>query len=67
MKSEDDDKDTIETKQAIKEAQAQYNKLLEDKHEMELAELREKYMLEQISLKRTGYREGKEAALFLAR
>lgn len=58
--SKNDDKKTKETKQTIKEAQERYEGLLKNKHEMELAELREKYILDQISIKNTGYREGRE-------
>lgn len=59
--SEEDDNKMKETKETIKKAQERYEELLRDKHEMELAELREKYVLDQISIKNTGYREGEEA------
>ena len=60
MENENDNKETIETKQTIKEAQERYEELKRDKHEMELAELREKYILDQNSLIETGYNHGKK-------
>ena len=61
MINENDDEKTVETKETIKEAQEKYEQLQEDKHEMELAELRLKYILDQNSIRNSGYREGKEA------
>ena len=60
MINEEDDKEMVETKETIQEALERYEQLQEDKHEMELAELRLKYILDQNSIKKTGYREGKE-------
>ena len=63
MENKEDDENTIETKKSIKEAQERYEQLKRDKHEMELAELREKYILDQNSLIETGYNHGKEDGL----
>ena len=60
MINENDDNETIETKEAIQEAQERYDEVLQDKHEQELAELRLKYFLDQNSIRSSGYREGKE-------
>ena len=60
MINENDDKETVETKETIQEAQERYEQLQKDKHEMELAELRLKYILDQNSIRASGYREGKE-------
>ena len=61
--NDEDDKETIETKETIQEALERYEQLQEDKHEMELAELRLKYILDQNSIKKTGYREGMEKGI----
>ena len=58
MVNENDDDETMETKKTIKEAQDRYEELKRDEHEMELAELREKYILDQKSLIETGYNHG---------
>ena len=63
MFSENDDEKTIETKEAIVDAQKRYEELQRDKHEMELAELREKYILDQNSLIKTGFNRGKKAGI----
>ena len=63
MINENDDKETVETKETIQEALEKYEQLKEDKHEMELAELRLKYILDQNSIRKSGYREGKEAGV----
>lgn len=63
MINESDDEKTIETKETIKEAQKKYEELQKDKHEMELAELRLKYILDQNSIRNSGYIEGKEAGI----
>lgn len=63
MISENDDNETIETKEAIQEAQERYNEVSQDKHEMELAELRLKYILDQNSIRSSGYREGKDEGI----
>ena len=63
MENKEDDENTIETKKSIKKAQERYEELKRDKHEMELAELREKYILDQNSLIETGYNHGKEDGL----
>lgn len=63
MITEYDDNETIETKEAIREAQERYDEVLQDKHEMELAELRLKYILDQNSIRSSGYREGKEEGI----
>lgn len=60
---ERDDEKTKETKKTIEEAQETYKKILENKHDMELAELREKYVRDQISIKNTGYRQGRESGI----
>ena len=60
---ERDDEKTKETKKSIEEAQEAYKKILENKHDMELAELREKYVRDQISIKKTGYRQGRESGI----
>ena len=61
MIDENDDEKTVETKKTIQKAQETYEQLQNDKHEMELAELRLKYILDQNSIRNSGYREGKEA------
>ena len=63
MFNEEDDKETVETKKAITDAQKRYEELQKDKHEMELAELREKYILDQNSLIETGFNRGKKAGI----
>ena len=63
MFNENDDEKTIETKEAIVDAQKRYEELQRDKHEMELAELREKYILDQNSLIKTGFNRGKKAGI----
>ena len=60
MINEEDDKEMVETKETIQEAMERYEQIQQDKHEMELAELRLKYILDQNSIKKTGYREGIE-------
>lgn len=49
-----------ETKETIQEAQERYNDVLQDKHEQDLAELRLKYILDQNSIRSSGYDDGKE-------
>lgn len=63
MENKKDDNEMVETKRTIKEAQDRYEELKRDKHEMELAELREKYILDQNSLIETGYNHGREDGL----
>ena len=63
MFNENDDEKTTETKEAIMDAQKRYEELQRDKHEMELAELREKYILDQNSLIKTGFNRGKKAGI----
>lgn len=63
MFNENDDSKTKETKKAITDAQERYEELKRDKHEMELAELREKYILDQNSLIETGFNRGKKAGI----
>ena len=60
MINEEDEKEIIETKEAMKKAQDRYDEVLRDKHEQELAELRLKYILDQNSIRSSGYEEGKE-------
>ena len=63
MINEEDEKETIETKEAIKEAQDRYDEVLRDKHEQELAELRLKYILDQNSIRSSGYEDWMEEGI----
>ena len=58
-----EDKDLKETVDAIIEARKNLEKLSENEHACYLADLREKYILDQNSLLETGYSEGLEAGL----
>ncbi len=60
MIDENDDEEMRETKETIQEAQERYNDVLQDKHEQDLAELRLKYILDQNSIRSSGYDDGKE-------
>lgn len=57
----DSDDDTIkETKKAIQKAKEKLEELSKDEHERYLADLREKYILDQNSIERYGYLRGKK-------
>lgn len=60
MINENDNKSIKETKIAINEAQEKLKKLSEDEHERALADLREKYIRDQYSIEKYGYKKGKE-------
>lgn len=63
MAENNDSKSIKETKTAINEAQEKLKKLSEDKHERELADLREKYIRDQYSIEKHGYKKGKEEGI----
>lgn len=57
----DSDDDSVkETKKAIQKAKKKLEELSKDEHERYLADLREKYILDQNSIERYGYLRGKE-------
>ena len=58
--NEKDNKSVKETKQAIKQAQKNLEKISKDEHERYLAELREKYIRDQVAVQEYGYIKGKE-------
>ena len=60
MSNEKDNKDVKETKEAIKKAQENLKKISQDEHERYLAELREKYIRDQVAVQEYGYIHGKE-------
>ncbi len=60
MTDENDNKSIKETKTAVNEAQEKLRKLSQDKHERELADLREKYIRDQYSIEKYGYKKGRE-------
>ncbi|MBO5349491.1 MAG: Rpn family recombination-promoting nuclease/putative transposase [Clostridia bacterium] len=60
MVNENDCKDVKETKQAINDAKEKLKQLSESEHERELAELRDKYIRDQYSVRKYGYLKGKE-------
>ena len=60
MKDNKDEKSTKETKQAIKKAQEELEKISQDEHERYLAELREKYIRDQYAVQEYGYIKGKD-------
>ncbi|MBR1653741.1 MAG: Rpn family recombination-promoting nuclease/putative transposase [Clostridia bacterium] len=60
MLNENDEKDIKETKDAIKKAQENLEKISKDEHERYLAELREKYIRDQVAVQEYGYIKGRE-------
>ena len=60
MVNESEHKDIKETKQAIIKAQKKLEEISKDEHERYLAELREKYIRDQIAVQEYGYIKGKE-------
>ena len=60
MSNENDEKNIKETKEAIKKAQENLEKISKDEHERYLAELREKYIRDQVAVQEYGYVKGKE-------
>lgn len=60
MVNENDNKNIKETKEAIKKAQENLEKISKDEHERYLAELREKYIRDQVAVQEYGYIHGKE-------
>ena len=58
--NENDEKNIKETKEAIKKAQENLEKISKDEHERYLAELREKYIRDQVAVQEYGYIHGKE-------
>ena len=63
MANENDSKEIKETKNAIKDAQENLEKISQDEHEQYLAELREKYIRDQFAVKEYGYIKGKEEGI----
>ena len=59
--NKNDNESLKETKEAIQAAKEHYEELKKDKHEMELAELREKYIMDQKSISKAGYDRGYDA------
>ena len=58
--NENDNENIKETKEAIKKAQENLEKISKDEHERYLAELREKYIRDQFAVQEYGYLKGKE-------
>jgi len=50
----------MEENKNIKKAKEELDKISQDKHERWLAELREKAILDELALRKTGYNEGKK-------
>ena len=63
MANENDEKNIKETKEAIKKAQENLEKISKDEHERYLAELREKYIRDQVAVQEYGYIKGKEEGI----
>lgn len=55
-----EDKELEETIQAIQEAEKKYEELCQDEHARYIAELREKYIEDSISIKQLGYENGRK-------
>ena len=60
MANDNDEKDIKETKEAIKKAQENLEQISKDEHERYLAELREKYIRDQVAVQEYGYIKGRE-------
>lgn len=60
MLNENDNEEIKETKQAINKAQEKLEEISQDEHERYLAELREKYIRDQVAVQEYGYIKGKE-------
>ncbi len=58
--NKNDSKELKETKKAINKAKEKLEQLSKTEHERELAELRDKYIRDQYSIKKYGYLKGKE-------
>lgn len=68
MPNESDKKEIKETKNAIKKAQDKLEKISQDEHERYLAELREKYIMDQKAIQEYGYLKGiKEEKIKIAK
>ncbi len=63
MVNENDNKNIKETKEAIKKAQENLEKISKDEHERYLAELREKYIRDQVAVQEYGYIHGREEGI----
>ena len=59
-KKNSEDKSLKETMEAIKKAQEKLKQIIDDEHEIYLAELREKYIRDQYSIEAYGYDRGKK-------
>ena len=55
-----EDKELEETIQAIQEAEKKYEELCQDEHARYIAELREKYIEDSISIRQLGYENGRK-------
>ena len=60
MTNQNDEKDIKETKKAIKKAQENLEEISNNEHERYLAELREKYIRDQVAIQEYGYVKGRE-------
>ena len=60
MLNENDNEEIKETKQAINKAQEKLEEISQNEHERYLAELREKYIRDQVAVQEYGYIKGKE-------
>ena len=60
MANENDENNIKETKEAIRKAQENLEKISKDEHERYLAELREKYIRDQVAVQEYGYIKGRE-------
>ena len=58
--NDNDEKNIKETKEAIKKAQENLEQISKDEHERYLAELREKYIRDQVAVQEYGYIKGRE-------
>jgi len=63
MQNENDNEEVKETKQAIKKAQDTLEEISNDEHERYLAELRQKYIMDQKAIQEYGYLKGKEEGI----
>ena len=63
MANVNDEKNIKETKQAIKKAQDKLEEISKDEHERYLAELREKYIMDQKAIQEYGYLKGVEEGI----
>ena len=63
MANEIDNETIKETKKAIKDAQKNLEEISKDEHERYLAELREKYVRDQVAIQEYGYYKGIEEGI----